>query len=222
VIIDSFVKNRDSDYLKQENNYKTVASFAPFCLRISRGYSCLFFVLLFLLPACSHCGPDTYIRNDYDRAKIKKVAVFPFYNNTQATEAGKVVTAAFIAGLVEKGRYRVEFSGNIKSFLVSERIIVRTGIDLDTIKLMGKRLNIDAVVLGQVEEYVGSKETRRGVVPLVSIGSRMVDVDTGKILFMAHHRKTGNDYIKVLDFGKIRSVGELTKRVVGEIIETMP
>ncbi len=194
----------------------------PLDLRKSLGYSCLFFVSLFLLSACSHCVPDTYIRRDYDRAKIEKIAVFPFYNNTQAAEAGKVVTAAFIAGLVENGKYRVEFPGNIKSFLVSERIIIRTGIDLDTIKLMGKRLNIDAVVLGQVEEYVGSNETRGGVVPLVSIGSRMVDADTGKILFMAHHRKTGNDYIKVLDFGKIRSVGELTKRVVGEIIETMP
>jgi len=50
----------------------------------------------------------------------------------------------------------------------------------------------------------------------------MVDAQTGKILWMAEHKRNGDDYIKVLDFGKIRSVGALTKKVVGEMIETMP
>ncbi len=137
-------------------------------------------------------------------------------------EASRVVTSAIIASLVEKGRFHVEFPGNVRSFLVGERIIVRTGVDLDTIKLMGKRLGVDAVVLGQVEEYIGAKEATRAVVPVVSVSTRIVDAQTGKILFMAKHRRTGDDYIKILDFGKIRSAGELTKKVVDEIIEMIP
>jgi TolB-like protein len=50
----------------------------------------------------------------------------------------------------------------------------------------------------------------------------MVDAKTGEILWMAQYRRTGDDYIKILDFGKIRSVGALTKKVVGEMIETIP
>jgi TolB-like protein len=137
-------------------------------------------------------------------------------------EANKIVTGSFVASLVKMRKFKVEFSGNIKNFLVSERIIVRTGVDLNTIKLMGRRLGVDAVIMGRIEEFVGMEEKKRGVIPVVSISARMVDVRTGKILWMAQHRRTGDDYIKVLDFGKVRSVGELTKKVVLEMIETMP
>lgn len=171
--------------------------------------------------SCSS-GPDVYIRKDFRRAKIKKVAVFPFYNSTNAAEASEIVTAAFIAGLVESGRFQVEFPGNIRSFLVTERIVVRTGIDLDTIKLMGERLGVDAVVLGRVDEYVGTGEATRTVVPVVSLAARLIDTRTGKIVFMARYRKTGDDYVTVLDFGKVRSVGELTKKVVREIVAEIP
>ena len=187
-----------------------------------RGYFflCVCFTL-FVISGCSHSMPNTYVRKDYDASSLRKVAVFPFHNRTNTCEASKVVTSAFVAGLVEKGRSQVESQGNITGFLVSERIIVRTGLDLDSIKCMGKRLGVDAVILGEVEEFVGMDEKNRGVVPVVSINSRMVDGRTGRILWMAQHRKTGDDYVKILNFGKVRSVGELTKKVVGEMIRTM-
>jgi len=211
--------NAKTSYFRQKyGHFRLVVSS---CLRGERLFS--FFVCFFCvaLIACSS-GPDAYVRTGFDGSEIEKVAVFPFHNNTTMAEASEVVTAALIARLVEGGRFQVEFPGNIKSFLVSERIVVRTGIDLDTIKLMGKRLGVDAIFLGQVDEYVGGDEGRRAVVPVVSVSLREVDTREGRILFMADHRKTGDDYISVLDFGKIRSVGELTKKVVGEIVEAIP
>ena len=180
-------------------------------------------VILEFISACSSATtPYAYVRKNHDQPGVKKVAIFSFHNNTTIAEANKIVTGAFVASLVKMRKFKVEFPGNIKSFLVSERIIVRTGVDLNTIKLMGRRLGVDAVIMGRIEEFVGVEEKKRGVIPVVSISSRMVDVRTGKILWMAQHRKTGDDYIKVLDFGKVRSVGELTKKVVLEMIETMP
>lgn len=182
-----------------------------------------FFICLVsvVFAACSSV-PEVYVKRGYDLSKIQKVAVFPFYNNTNVDESSEVVTAALIARLVEDGRFQVEFSGNIKSFLISERIVVRTGMDLDTIKLLGKRLALDGVFLGSVEEYVGGDEGKRAVVPVVSVSTRLVDTETGKIVFMDRQRRTGDDYIKVLDFGKIRSVGELTKKVIGDIVKKVP
>jgi curli biogenesis system outer membrane secretion channel CsgG len=189
-----------------------------------RGYVSVLLGVLLNVIVISAClsRPNAYVRDHYDASGVQKVGLFSFHNNTKIPEAGDMVTGAFLAGLVEGGRFQVEFPGNIRSFLVSERIIVRTGLDLDTIKLMGKRLGVDAVVLGQVEEYAGAEDERRGMVPTVSISARMVDAQTGEILWMAQYRRTGDDYIKVLDFGKIRSVGELTNKVVGEMIETIP
>jgi len=188
----------------------------------ARRFIFLLLILGFISGCSSSATPYTYVRKNHDQPVIKKVAVLSFYDNTKSAEASKIVTGAFVANLVGMRKFKVEFPGNIKSFLISERIIVRTGVNLNTIKLMGKRLGVDAVIIGRIDEFVGMEEKKRGVIPVVSISSRMVDARTGKILWMAQHRRTGDDYIKVLDFGKVRSVGELTKKVVGEMIETMP
>ena len=179
-----------------------------------------------LLVVCSGCyslsGPNSFLRTGIDKSKIKKVAVCSFHNNTQVAEASRVVTKAFIAGLFERKEFKIEFPGNVKSLLLSERIVVRTGIDLQTMHCMAKRLGVDAVILGEVDVYVGVEDRKKAVIPRVCIRSRMVDSRSGKILWMAQHWRTGDDYIKVLDFGKVRSVAALTRKVVGEMIETMP
>ncbi len=191
-------------------------------MSLTRKFIFLLVILEFISACSSATTPYAYVRKNHDQPGVKKVAIFSFHNNTMIAEASKIVTGAFVASLVKTKKFNVEFPGNIKSFLVNERIIVRTGVDLDTIKRMGRRLGVDAVIMGRIEEFVGIEEKKKGVIPVVSISSRLVDVRTGKILWMAQHRRTGDDYIKVLDFGKVRSVGELTKKVVLEMIETMP
>ena len=180
-------------------------------------------LVLGLIPGCfSSTTPYTYVRKNYEQPAVKKVAILPFYNNTKIARASKIVTGAFIANLVEMKRFKVEFSGNIRNFLINRRIIVRTGVDLDTIKLMGKRLGIDAVILGQIEEFTEMNGKKEGATPVVSISSRMVDTRTGKILWMAQYRKTGDNYTKILDFGKVRSASKLTGKMISEMIKTMP
>ncbi|MEA1900537.1 MAG: hypothetical protein U9N47_07215 [Thermodesulfobacteriota bacterium] len=191
-------------------------------MSLTKKFIFLLVILQFISACSSATTPYAYVRKNHNQPVVKKVAIFSFHNNTMIAEANKIVTGSFVASLVKMRKFKVEFSGNIKNFLVSERIIVRTGVDLNTIKLMGRRLGVDAVIMGRIEEFVGMEEKKRGVIPAVSISARMVDVRTGKILWMAQHRRTGDDYIKVLDFGKVRSVGELTKKVVLEMIETMP
>ena len=186
----------------------------------------LFSLISLLLFACSGChslwGPNSYQRTGIDKSKINKVAVVSFHNNTPVTEASSMVTDAFIAGLFERKKFKVEFPGNVRAFLINQRIVVRTGVDLQTVKLMAKRLGVDAVILGEVDEYIGVDDKKKSVIPMVSIRSRMVDGSSGKILWLAHHRRTGDDYIKVLDFGKVRSVAALTRKVVDEMIQSMP
>lgn len=191
-------------------------------MSLSRKFIFLLVILGFISGCFSSGTPYTYVRKNHDQPVVKKVAVLSFYNNTKSAGASKIVTGAFVANLVGMRKFKVEFPGNIKSFLLGERIIVRTGVDLNTIELMGRKLGVDAVILGRIDEFVGMEEKKRDVVPVVSISSRMVDARTGKILWMAEHRRSGDDYIKVLDFGKVRSVGELTRKVVLEMIETMP
>jgi TolB-like protein len=206
-------------------NNTLAVQFNVFPASFFRNYFCFFVGIVFFLflgSSCSLSSLSVYVRNGSDQLMVGKVAVLPFYNKTNTVRASTVVTGAFVESLVQRGKFRVEFPGNIRNFLISNRIIVRTGVDVNTIKLMGKRLGVDAVIIGRVDEFVGMEEKKKNVIPVVSISARMVDAQTGKILWMAEHRRNGDDYIKVLDFGKIRSVGALTKKVADEMIQTMP
>lgn len=192
-----------------------------------RPYNRLLFLIIILSFAFSSgCSsvrvPNAYSTKDVDQSRVKKVAVFPFHNHTNVTESSRIATSAFIAELFARGRFGIEFPGNLRSLLVRTRIIVRTGVDLDTIKLIGNRLDVDAVIFGEVEEFVGVGEKRAAVIPVVSISSRMVDARTGRILWMAQCKRTGDDYLKILDFGRVRSVAALTQKVVRDLIDTMP
>lgn len=178
------------------------------------------------LAVCSGCNtltePYSFVDTVTDTSSIRKVAVFPFQNNTTSSQASSVVTNAFIAELFQKKKYRIEFPGNVRSFLLGERILIRDGLDLETIDMIARRLEVDAVIVGEVDEFIGLDDRTRSVVPVVAVRSRMVAGGSGRILWMAQHERKGDDYIKVLDLGKIRSVAALARRVVGEMIDSMP
>jgi TolB-like protein len=181
---------------------------------------------LALLPALFLAGcadrPHAFAEPRPAGTGVIRVAVLSFRNDTEAPEASRVVTGSFIAGLVKAGGYKVEFPGNVRNFLIRERVIVREGADLKTLALMAERLGVDAVVMGQVEEYAGSEDIRKATTPTVRICARMADTRTGRILFMGRHGRSGDDYRTVLDFGAVHSVAQLSQRVVEELIAKMP
>ena len=49
----------------------------------------------------------------------------------------------------------------------------------------------------------------------------MVTTDTGEIIWKACIERNGDDYIKILDIGKIRSLNQLASIVVEELIDSM-
>lgn len=174
-----------------------------------------------LLSGCSFFpSPDTFLKEDFEKYHIKRVAVLPFYNNTNVKGAGQVVTRAFVEGLFDRKNLEVEFPGNVRKFLIGERIIIRKGIGADHIKLIGKRLNVDAVIIGWVEKYSGVGKGRGPQIPVVSVSARMVDTRSCSVLWIGQNSRRGDDYVTILDYGRIRSVAALARKVVSELIET--
>lgn len=174
------------------------------------------------LAGCAGAGPHVYSAPMERWARVGRVAVIPFTNATAAPQASRVATGAFIAGLVGTGRFRVEFQGMVRSFFIRERLVVRGGMDLKTLAMMRDRLGLDAVVVGRVEEYAGSEDIHRAVMPRATLSVRMVDTATGRILFMARQHRTGEDYATVLGMGRVLTTGALCRLLVDEIVQRMP
>ncbi|MDH4227927.1 MAG: CsgG/HfaB family protein [Deltaproteobacteria bacterium] len=156
--------------------------------------------------------------NVEERSKRKKIAVLPFMNMTKNSSASDVVTDAYITAFFSDGKYAVEEPGNIRHFLMQEQVSTVGEMDLDKLVLLGRRMNVDAVVFGHVDQF----ET--GLVygtPVVGIYARMVDVSTGKLVWADQRMGRGDDYILVFEFGMIRTPVALANRVVEEMVEAI-
>lgn len=183
----------------------------------------IFIILVPFLSGCSFLNPpNTYLNGDFQRYHVKRIAVLPFFNNTNAKDAGEVVTRAFVEELFDRKNLKVELPGNVRKLIVAERIIIRKGIGADHIKLIGKRLNVDAVIIGWVENYNRGVKGQHTKVPVVSINARMVHAKSCSVLWIGQNKRRGDDYVTILNYGRISSVAALARKVVDELLETIP
>jgi len=175
----------------------------------------LIFLMCFLMSACSCSHPSFYIDKN-NISEIKKVAVFPFRNLSKNPHAREIVTQIFLAELSKSGRFEVEELGNIIDFMVEQRIRMGESINRSRLLLLKRRYKVDAVFLGDILVF-----EQKGGVPYISLGVRMLKIDTDKIIWKADIQRNGDDYIKILNIGQIRSLNQLTSVVAGELMETI-
>jgi TolB-like protein len=181
----------------------------------SRGIRVILLGCFFLLTACSHGYSPFYVdkNNIYE---VRKVAVFPFRNLSKNPHAREIVTQIFLAELSKKGRFEPEELGNVIDFMVEQKIRVGVNISKPGLFLLKRRYKIDAVIFGDILVF-----EQKGETPYISLSVRMVKIDTDKIVWKANIERNGDDYIKILNIGQIRSLNQLTSVVVRELMKTI-
>ena len=183
----------------------------------------IFILWLSFLSGCSFLpSPNKFLKNNFEEYKIKRVAVLPFYDRSTAMAADAIVTKAFIGELYDSGKFEIEFPGNVKKFIERERIIIRKRIGSDHIKLIGERLNVDAVIIGCVEKYESEGKIQNVQIPVISVNARMVHADSCSILWTGHNCRRGDDYETIFGIGRIKSLSALSREIVKELIDTIP
>ncbi|HHL40061.1 MAG TPA: hypothetical protein ENJ37_06115 [Deltaproteobacteria bacterium] len=181
--------------------------------------ACLAVLVVSLLSVSAGCYARRARVPRPDLSAIHKIAVIPFSNISGRRDAGRIVSNIFITELFKTGLFDVEEPGNVMQFLIQERIDSLGEMELDRVRILGKRLNVDAVIVGQVEEFEDASKSSS--VPVVSLSARMIDSATGRIVWSHHVKRRGDDFIIIFDFGKIRTVTGLAGTVVREMIETL-
>lgn len=161
------------------------------------------------------------IKRENEILKIKRVGVLPFANESGKRGAGEIVANAFNTMLFKRGIFQIEEKGNIEKFLINEKVKAVQMMDLEQIRSLGERLRIDAVFIGVVEEFAGGDWGGKLTTPLVAIRAKLIDIKSGKVLWMVRHKRRGDDYITVFGFGQIRSISALSTQVASEMINTL-
>ncbi len=186
----------------------------------SRGLSVFFLAALVLVVFTAGCSG---IRQRPARGKpvagaeLKKIAILPFHNISGRRDAGKMVANNFVTEIFVDGRYGVEEPGNILQFMLQENVSVVGEMGIDRIRILGLRLGVDGVLVGIVDVFDDGTKTA----PTVSLTARLIESESGTIVWSGQVSKSGDDYVIVFGVGKVRSANALAQKAIREMIKTI-
>ncbi len=116
------------------------------------------------------------------------VAVMPFVNVSKDRDAGLKARDLFITELYISGAFKdVVDDGQMLEVMKKLKLRETDNIGKDTLKTLGDSLGVQAVIFGTVDVY--NERSAQGAQFAVSL--RMVDVDTGQILWLGNASKEG-------------------------------
>lgn len=182
-----------------------------------------FSLLVFFIGGC---GGSTlrYVNPTANFSYIKKVAVLPFNNLSDDKYAGERIRNTLTVDLMSRGAFEVVEQGEVTKILgvVFREAGVEEGravqVDKETLKLVGEKLSVQAVILGSVDEYSGGGYTGSGV---VSLAIRMLDTNSGIVLWQAKATETSKSiWRKLLGIEEVDR-SELTRNVVKNVLDTL-
>src|SRR3989304_4538344 len=147
--------------------------------------------IVLIVTGCAE-GVVRYINPTANFSYIKKIAVLPFNNLSDDRYAGEKIRNTLIVDLMSRGVFEVVEQGEVTKVL--SVIFREAGVEegrggpggTGTLKIIGEKLSVQAVILGSVDEYSGA-----GGGNIVSIGARMLDTGSGIILWQTKATETG-------------------------------
>lgn len=172
------------------------------------------------LLGCARTSVRGYIKPDLAVSHVTSIAVLPFDNVSGHPDAGKKIVNLFLTELVRTEIFKMADMGEVEDLLRSLRVRTIAEIDLAKLQAFKEQLSVQAVIVGSVDEYELRQE-RNGAVPIVAVNARMLDTQTGDILWAVSHTHDGDDWETVFGFRRIISLSRLAQIVVSEMLESL-
>jgi hypothetical protein len=145
--------------------------------------------------------------------------VLPFKNISPYDDAGIIVTYLFLTELFKHELFEPVEYGDVWKMIVDSRIRIKGELSHQNIETLSPSLGAGAFLLGTVENY--SDGIDGSSPPDITISARLLDARDNKILWYNSRQLNGDDKIKVLDWGKIRSADKVAYSAVSELVENM-
>jgi len=141
------------------------------------------------------------------------VAVVPLENLTNYPKAGLIAAELVSTELYRRGLFRLTEGTALRQALNALEIDVADLAVTYAAAELGRRLEVDAVLVGSVSEYGYQHGLHEE--PVVGLNLRLVDAASGDILWAASHSTTGRGYLAR------DSVNAAAQRLVEEMVATL-
>jgi TolB-like protein len=207
--------------------YKSISLFCVLCL-----------ILLAGIVTAGCAKPHVYIHSNPGLDRIKKIAVMSFDNLSKDDKAGEKVRIGFVIELLRTGSFnvmdigetdrllqRAEISYSVTQTPISairapETAEEETAASEPLSKKIGDVLDVEAILAGSVEAY-SSERIGDQTVPEVSISARLIDAETGIIIWASTHTRRGSMGVPIFGWGKITSLGRLSQQVIQDMVDSL-
>lgn len=183
--------------------------------------------VVFSTFGCSS-GSLKYRNYQADTSYIAKVAVLPFNNLSNDNYASERVRTMFIVDLMSRNRWEVVEQGEVSKVL--GQILRASGaieggvieVNNETLKLLGERLGVQAVIVGSVNEYITSSSGSSGSMGEISVASKMLDAASGVVLWQSISTVSAGSALR--NFLGLRNPNRsvITKKAVHKSLNTLP
>jgi TolB-like protein len=171
-------------------------------------------IAIFCFSACSGINQRVYAGDSEKVRTIRSLAVLPFANHTGYPAAGEIVSDLFATGMItsDLGIKIIEQAEVLRNIgnnnLGADRIFDRKA----AIKI-GKGLKADAVIYGSVTEFMyRNPSSKVEEDPAVAINIRIVDVDTGIVIWAGSYNGGTNGSVSLTRITQL-----LVGRVAGQL-----
>ncbi len=176
----------------------------------------IFLSVVFSLQGCgSGSVTQSFLRENANLAYIQTVAVMPFEGGGRAPRIRELTMTQLLAS----GLFDVVDKGRVDNFLQQEAIVPGSPLDNFTIKRMGESLKVKALLLGSVEQVSEARGNAR--FPEMTMTLRLIDTDTGLLLWQASGRGSGYSLADRLFGFSPKDSFEVTMELLNSLFATM-
>jgi hypothetical protein len=148
-------------------------------------------VVVFVFLAGCAASPSYHTDPALATGFVKRIAVLPLENHTQERFVEKQVRDLLSTQVMSLGFFEVLEKGDLRRFLNDEIVGEdKTSIPQATARRLGREFGLQAYMAGSVEGYSLERNGSYSY-PVVALTLRLVEINSGKILWQASHVGSG-------------------------------
>ena len=150
-----------------------------------------FLCLFLLLPGCArHTSKGAFLRENVELGYIRRIAVLPLENHTNDEFVAPRLRNVINTQILAMGLFDAVDKGLVDAAFREEALKEGDPIDLISLKRLGRRLGVQALLVGSVDQ---SRENRKGSIAYdeLSLTLRLLDAREALVLWQHNDYKSG-------------------------------
>jgi Peptidoglycan-synthase activator LpoB len=165
-------------------------------------------------------GSSSYVHPSIDFGYMRRATVLPFRNLTSDELADDRIQSIFLMELLEQDILEIVDTREAQAAMAAMNVRAGTELTPEQAVELGKRLSVDALFIGTVEEY-GISRADRNRISEVTLVLEMVETQTGVVAWRSQVHRTGSSLAQRLFGGAPKDLYTVSRQAVVDAIGTL-